>query len=572
MKKNSKVVNAIYSAVCAALIMSAPVSYPVYAADMSEAVSAAAAAEQALSEEEAASDAGSTKEEKKTESESPKEEKTDSTDLEAPEGELTEEAIDGYVSRIEELGNTYKQGDKVPADSVIEAVDAVYNLAVEMKNLGIIKVANKRSSNVEFIFINDYSYTWDAGNEPSEDSLLEAEEKKKTLQQVQEAPEPSKEESTRWSPSDQNNKTQKFMIMVPSSTVRYEIFYSAGTEIPNITFVSTTAKYNLVAGQDIRPNGDDTFTFITKSNMTIEGHDDFRYMTVYISDNTDPGKWLMTVTAPSSVSEVIAVSSAVPDNWDTLSSDTITKPYGVIFWYIDEKKSKYRETPIATINELIQAKSSLQDVDKTQDTEIPEPDYTGVYILIAIIAVAVVIGLAVFFILRSRKKQAAEYRAKREEIVRKENDKVRKKKSKENDELDDYLDDFSDEYINDEDMEGYLNVDDSDDPDNGIFTEEDAGYMNRQDAEYEASLRAKEKMNDSKKVRAPWEVEEPVAAKTEAPVQKTVADLYDKTPAQSEPDIYRTEQPSPVPAFMEKHTEAAPSWLSDASDDSGDFF
>ena len=156
MKKNSKVVNAIYSAVCAALIMSAPVSYPVYAADMSEAVSAAAAAEQALSEEEQASDAGSTKEEeKKTEGESPKEEKTESAELEAPEGELTEEVIDGYVSRIEELGNTYKQGDKVPADNVIEAVDAVYNLAVEMKNLGIIKVANKRSSNVEFIFIND---------------------------------------------------------------------------------------------------------------------------------------------------------------------------------------------------------------------------------------------------------------------------------------------------------------------------------------------------------------------------------------------------------------------------------
>ncbi|MCR5669898.1 MAG: hypothetical protein K6G10_02745, partial [Butyrivibrio sp.] len=474
---------------------------------------------------------------------------------------LTQEMVEEYVATLEEVGNEYKQGENVPEDDVIMAVDAVYTKAIEFKDQGIVKNVVKRTSDVEITFINDFLYTWFAGNEPSEASLKDQEEKK-VLQEEKQGQQLSQEESTRWSPADSKNKVQQFLIPVPSSTVRYEIFYTAGTELPQVTFTSTTEQYKLTAGVDQKEDGEDGFVFLTKQNLTLDEHDDFRYMTIYISNAKDPGKWLMTVNAPQSVTEVIAVSSAVPDNWETLNSDIITKPYGVIFWYIDSRTSKYREVPIATINDLIKSKSSLKPIDTVKDTT-PEPvDYTSTYILLAVVGVVIVAALAAFLLIKANKKKDSEYRAKREAIVKKENEKLRKKKSQENDELDAYLDDYSDEYIDDEDMEGYLSMDDSG-TDDEIFTDEFDMPMTEQDGEYEAAERAREKFNDDIPVKAPW-MEEPKApafTSAQAPtVQKSVAEINSPAPAMA------PISPAPSPAAP------LPAWMTAENDDSDDFF
>ena len=504
---------------------------------------------------------------------------------EAPaEGELNEETFTQLVSQIEEVGNSYKKGDKVPEDDVITAVDAVYQAAIVMKDSGAVTKVNKRTSNVEITFANGQIYTWEAGNEPSEEAIEKQKENEgKVLQEVTEQPIQSNEEKTRWEPQDSENKTQKFLTPVPSTTTRYEIFYTAGTEIPTVTFTSATGKYTLTAGQDVVTDGENGFKFITRSTMVIDGHDDFRFMTIYISGTDDPGKWVMEVTAPSSVIEVIAVSSAVPDDWETVNSDVVTKPYGIVFWYVDSKRSQYRETPVALVNELMSAKTSQAPVDKITKTDPEEPDYTNAYIAVTAIAILLVIAFTVFLLVRSNKKKTAVYRAKREAIVKKENAKVAKKKSKQNDELDDFLDDFSDEYIDDGDMSDYLNVDDTDGND-GVFTEEDMGVMTDDDAEYEASLRAKEKMNDNI-APAPWMETEsvvPVKYESKPPVQKN--NVSEEVPVQqkTQNDFTPVSEPAPIgPSFVSELTpasaaatsETVPAWLSGISDDDGgDFF
>ncbi len=268
--------------------------------------------------------------------------------------EIVNGAIEELVAQIESVGNEYMVGNKVPSDKVVDAVDAVYSKALELKESGYVENVVSRPSEVYVVFTNGSEYTWSAGNEALES---EEEEQKTTLQPIEEAPETSDEEKTKWTPIDPQNKVQQFMITVPSQTVRYEIFYTAGTEAPKVSFQSTTgAEGELVSGNNVE-NGD--FKFITKSGLTVKDHDDFRYMVIYISGTTDPGKWIMTVEAPQPVNEVICISSKVPENWDVQSTDVITRPYGVIFWYIDEKRSVYAEQPINTINMLMTATGEL---------------------------------------------------------------------------------------------------------------------------------------------------------------------------------------------------------------------
>nr|WP_297765737.1 hypothetical protein [uncultured Butyrivibrio sp.] len=411
--------------------------------------------------------------------------------------ELINAAIEDLVTELENVGSEYMVGDQVPSENVVDAVDAVYAKALELKESGYIESVAPRDSEVYVVFTNGSEYTWSAGNEAK---AVEEDEPKVTLQPIEEAQEMSEEQKTRWSPSDPQNKVQQFMITVPTQTIRYEIFYTAGTEAPKVSFQSTTgAEGNLVSGNNVE-NGD--FKFITKTGLTIEDHDDFRYMVIYISGTKDPGKWLMTVEAPQTVNEVICVSSKVPDDWDVQSTDTITRPYGVIFWYIDERRSVYAEQPVNTINMLMNATGKLGDIDEVKDTVVPEEDYSGVYVLLGGLVFIAVVTAGVFFVIKTRKKQQEQYRAKREAIVKRENEKVRKKKAQENDELDDLLDDYSDEYINDDDMSDYFNTDDSD-PYNEFTEDEDNGVY-KPDDDYETAKRVRDKLEESEE-EAPWE-------------------------------------------------------------------
>lgn len=477
-----------------------------------------------------------------------------------------------YVEEIEEIGNAYRVGTKVPEESVAEALDAVQKKAIELKNQDIVTEIVPRDSNILIKFINGYEYTWEAGSEPSEGSEDEEKQEMRVLQPASETPEQSSEENTRWVPVDEQNKIQQFAVAVPSSTVRYEIFYTAGSEPPKVAFQTTTAQEGeyLMAGTDIKEDGEDGFKFITKTGLTIEGHDDFRYMVIYISNTKDPGLWTMTVSAPVNMTEVIGVSSAVPDGWEDLVSDTITKPYGVIFWYVDAKKSQYREQPIATINELITAESGASPVDKMKTTVEEPVDYTPVYIFIGVIAFIVIVVIVVILIVKRKKKNKAAYIAKREAIVRKENEKVRKKKSGENDELDDILDGYSDEYI-DDDVDDYIDVDDSsaDDPD--LFTDDpdDNGFY--EGNSYESAQRVRDKFSDDSQTmqRAEKAVESiPAFLNESGPVQKT-APSENAATGNAQEDI---------PAFLkntgvsaENNTDV-PAWMSNRSQNSGDFF
>lgn len=516
------------------------------------------------------------------------------TSAEASSETSVDEDIFAYLEEIEAVGDSYKEDGEIPEDKVSEAVDAVHQKAIDLKNEGVVESAVRRTSSVYITFVGGYEYTWEAGAEPSEETG-ELEDKKQTLQSSSGSSESSTEETTRWSPEDPDNKTQQFLIAVPTGTVRYEFIYSAGSETPSISFLSTTAKTGeeYIAGNDVKNDGEDGFKFVTKTGLTIDGHDDFRYMVVYISNTDDPGRWTMTVSVPSAMTEVIAVSSEVPEDWENLSSDTITKPYGVIFWYIDATRSKYKDTPIATINELISAKTSLSNNDLIKSTEPVEEEinYVVLFTMLGIFVAIIVAVVVTLIILKRKKKNNEEYRSKREAIVRKENDKVRRKKASENDELDEMLNDYSDEYIDDDDLSAYMTVDDTEENDESIFTEEndDTGVY---EGEYQSAQRVKEMLNDEKpawdKPHIPaWEESSPVEEhpkedKSEkkdldsaleemfarenmgkAAVQKTVKE--DNKPSFKAEPINTVKEKS-----EESANEAAPAWLKAASGQSND--
>ena len=269
----------------------------------------------------------------------------------------------------------------------------------------------------------------------------------------------SLEEARQWKPETQTSRQKEFIVNVTSGTNRIEVFYTAGKNTPRLQFTSTSGK-NIYTSQKDEMSADNNFKFITRANLSVEGFDNMRYMVIYISNTSDPGKWHLKVTLPDTLTEIACVTTDVPDGWETFNSDMRCLATDLWFWYCDSSKSEYKDDPIKAFNKMWVADGKLADVDNISSEE-PEPeDNTAKIMMFAfVIFIFAVAGMGTMIYLR-KKNDIERIKQKKREIAERENDKLKRKKGRENDILDKVLDDYSSDYVDEDEYADYFKRDD----------------------------------------------------------------------------------------------------------------
>lgn len=291
---------------------------------------------------------------------------------------------------------------------------------------------------------------------------------KMIIQKASESQSLTVEEARQWKPDTQTSRQKEFIVNITSGTNRIEVFYTAGKNTPRLQFTSTSGK-NIYTSQKDEMSADNNFKFITRANLPVEGFDNMRYMVIYISNTRDPGKWHLKVTLPDNLTEIACVTTEVPDGWETFNSDMRCLATDLWFWYCDSSKSEYKDDPIKSFNKMWVADGKLADVDNIT-AEVPEPeDNTAKIAMFAfVIFVFAAVGIGAMVYLRKR-NDVERLKQKKRKIAEHENNKVKKRKGRENDELDKLLDDYSSDYVDDDEYADYFKLDDEQESETLIF-------------------------------------------------------------------------------------------------------
>lgn len=259
-----------------------------------------------------------------------------------------------------------------------------------------------------------------------------------------------------WKPTTTTNRTGEFTLQVSSGITRLEVFYTASTQIPTLTFTSTSGIYTYTSGKDEKTeNG---FKFITRKGL-MTSNDNIRYMTIYIANTTDPGRWKLKIDVPDSLTEIACITTKVPDGWEGTTGDMLCQGTGVVFYYVDSVKSELKDDPMGSFNKLWAATEQLGANDTIEEAPEEVKDNSGMVKFIASMIILLAL-LSLISAMKARKKQNEKYRQKRQNIVKKENSKFKKQKSKESNELDQILSkydaDYEDEQYNEYNDDNYV--------------------------------------------------------------------------------------------------------------------
>lgn len=172
---------------------------------------------------------------------------------------------------------------------------------------------------------------------------------------------------------------------------------------------------------------------------------------IYYIVSASDVSWEFKMNMEDGLSECFVAQSKVPTNWETPYDAVITEPVTLIQYFIDSNTSTF--TSMDDVNTLLntQVQSDVVD-DSTFDGEVIEekkndPVITLLVFLMGIVVVA--IGIT-FYLLK--KESAKKESIRSEKYVARENEKVKKKKNRENDELSELVSSYDDEYT-DEDEE-----------------------------------------------------------------------------------------------------------------------
>lgn len=297
--------------------------------------------------------------------------------------------------------------------------------------------------------------TEENGDEQTEEPE-EVEEPKEENPYEKPEEEKSEVERLRWDISEGMPRTKTFNIPVPSHTIRMEFFYSAKAPAPIYNFRST---YGSVYGsnntKDRFTDGD--FTFLKRVGLPVNDYSDMRYDVVYISNPPDTGKWELTIILDEDETEFFALSSAVPENWETMRTDYKTAPIEILTWAIDSTVSSYKASDITQIV----ARENPPAGDNIQAVPAPteEPFFTPIRIAVfALIITVAIVAFLIFKVNKDTKEKAETIQRKR---IEKANTKFSQLKKNEDDSLEEYMNSFSDDYTDDEvDIENYFSSND----------------------------------------------------------------------------------------------------------------
>lgn len=226
------------------------------------------------------------------------------------------------------------------------------------------------------------------------------------------------------------------------STVKLEVFYTAGSIMPSITFTDA-------GGNEYKAGSNFETMFITRSGLSVDGYPGVQYMVIYINQPTYPGTWNCDIIVdPDETTEFAMVSANVDANWATLATEYKTRYEALLLLGYNSERSLYNNdsTFLSYVNEIIEAEEAPTTMEVAPEKVEEEPDYTGLYIAFAIFVIAAIVVITV----KTVKKNNLAEEERRKALTEKLNEKYLAKKAKENRVLDKMLRSHNDEYSDDE--------------------------------------------------------------------------------------------------------------------------
>lgn len=284
----------------------------------------------------------------------------------------------------------------------------------------------------------------DGPNSKSDEDIRQAEEERPDTGDISKPAKakkaPTVMETTKWNLSE-GNRTNKISIRIPAGETRFEMFYTAGAPMPNVTFSSCDG--------NIYRTGED-FTnsktkFICRPGNKIEGFSDVDYCVMYFSAPVDPGTWTAEITLDKGTKEFMFLKSSVPNEWEGFSEEYRTNPEEMCLWFLSSA-SDY------SVDELVNLASvdtnpGANSIVSTDAPVIEEVDYTIPIIVGAfVLLLAALIGVTVYIVQRSNREQ----RERTEKRISKANQKLKERKESQDKHLADVLKEMDEDYSDDD--------------------------------------------------------------------------------------------------------------------------
>lgn len=229
------------------------------------------------------------------------------------------------------------------------------------------------------------------------------------------------------------NEQTSISLNMNRSITRFEIFYSAGSPLPEIIFIDASGNYYQV--------GIDNDVIETRDKNQIPGHSDLRYAVVYIKSPELTSGWTAQISVDSSLHEFMFAKTSVPTGWDSLTEEYRTAPEELLLWGL--RYSEYNESGLFAVIENVDYKPETNYLTTADAPTPPQINYTKIIVILFIIFL-IVVGVA--FTLNKQKtiKESERAKAKR---INKRNNNLHNRKNHENSHLEDFFkdEDFSDD-------------------------------------------------------------------------------------------------------------------------------
>lgn len=255
---------------------------------------------------------------------------------------------------------------------------------------------------------------------------------------------------TSWNMTSIYDLTRMANITVNENVTRYEFFYADAEAEPVITFTSPSGQiYTVQDGSQTNAEGD---VLLCRTGNTIIDSNDVRYDVVYIASTSEPGSWVLSMTLQQNTKVFVALTAALPEDYESLTQEYRTEPDEPFLWYDGTSDGSYYNR----IPTFIAAENSGDLSDPAVYTAQEEAAQQQQQAQQSMITLAVLFGILMVIIISvlvymSKKSQKNMHRKAKQKALSSVSKKVREQKNKADNDLADYLNKFNDEYSDDAD-------------------------------------------------------------------------------------------------------------------------
>lgn len=233
---------------------------------------------------------------------------------------------------------------------------------------------------------------------------------------------------------------------------RIEIFYSDSCDLTYSWLTNSTQETNKISLDEIVKNGItlSTEVEIVGGGTTTVPNYPLKCSSFYItSTSQNAEQWNFMIEFNELLSECFIVQAEVPSNWIN-NKNSITKPLEFSLGYLTASSSFTTDDIIPIISTLSSGTAdnseAFKEVEPVEEEE-KDPLVAILKLMIAVVFIAIVVTAILY-----QKTKKANAKKESEEYVKRANDKVKAKKSRENDDLIEIMESYS-KFYQDDDLE-----------------------------------------------------------------------------------------------------------------------